>query len=198
MPANQTAATRPTLADVKVCKSHCWNLGIPGFVAARTAGCSWLVCEQQVLPCSGSTQGSELRAQQDFRFFLKFLSRCWFCLWDSVWSAWSSGGGGEAFLLILATHSPWSLRPSKSTPGSPPALPELQGHQPVPASRDVQGYRQQMRGCLCKMLLCSSQSLHPLGARINHSSHLLQSPAVAGHTHSLALASDNSVGSSHS
>lgn len=171
---------------------------MPGFVAARTAGCSWLVCEQQVLPCSGSTQGSELTAQQDFSFFLKFLSRCWFCLWDSVYLPDPVEVVEKLFLLILAPHSPWSLCPSKSTPGFPPALPELQGHQPVPASRDVQGYKQQMRGCLCKMLLCSPQSLHPLGAQINHSSHLLQSPAVAGHTHSLALASDNSVGSSHS
>lgn len=120
-----------------------------------------------MLPCSGSTQRSDLEAHQDFSFFLTFLSKCWFCLWDPVWAFdWSSRGGGEIFLLALATHSPWSLSPPRcdcgceSTPGSRWPLPVLQGQQPVLASRMCRAKDERTPLRDAALIL----SLHPLGA----------------------------------
>lgn len=185
MPANQTAAARPTLADVKVCKSHCWNLGIPGFVAARTAGCSWLVLSSRCFPAVAAPKGVSLEHSRILGFFWHssqgaVLSVAFSLICLVQWRWWRSfcADFGHPLSLVTVSQPCWT--------SASPCFQGCAGLQTADERMPLQD------------AALSSQSFYPLGAQINPSSHLLQSTVVTGHTHSLALALDNSVGSSHS
>lgn len=137
-------------------------------MASRTAGCCWLVCEQQELPAEAAPRGVTCSTAGFWGFCdipLKVLvlsmgSSLGICLIQ-----WRSGG----FLLALVTvtHCPWSLSPPwcdcscESTPGSPWPVLQDSSQSLLPGCAGLWTADERSPW---EMLLLYSQSLCALGA----------------------------------